>query len=479
MTSRAAPLAPAIAALMAVTVVLRSYVFFVTNEQAVWWDEAEYLLLGREIVGEGGTGVVQQWRPLGLPYILAGFFALGLGETAIRLGLVLASVGTVWLTLRIGERTVGPVAALVGAALFSACYLPLFYTGRILTEIPHLLVALLGVYTYFTPSPRLRWASIPLLACAALIRPPDIALLGLVFVHWVTFRSSSRDRRRLLQTALTIGVATALLAWALSDQLSEIWHAWSHMVPRKYWSERGERFLEHLMWIFDTLGILPTGLLIVGLASWVVRSERRSELEHGYLFLATWTVVVIVPFAVWVKLHDRYLILALPPIFLAIGHAASLLTNRVSQRNKRLHSVILAAIVAISAIPMVQHSNTMILARTRSFSTVRDVADWLSRESLANEGIVANSAPQLAYYSNRDVRAIPDSADEFVEEITKRNVRFLVLSKDEEAPEWVQRTPPHRVGLREVARFPVKPPKIVVFEVVTPKPRGRSTERTS
>lgn len=76
---------------------------------------------------------------------MAPFFALGLGEFGIRLVLTMTSLLSVYLVYRVGARVMNPWVGMIGAALFSCHYLNLFYTERIMCEIPYVTLALLAL----------------------------------------------------------------------------------------------------------------------------------------------------------------------------------------------------------------------------------------------------------------------------------------------------------------------------------------------
>lgn len=459
-----------VADLLLFSLLLRLYFFYVTREQAVWWDEAEYLLLGRQIAGFGNEGLTQDWRPIGLPLLLAGFFSIGLGESAIRLALVLTSLAAIWLTYRIGERIVGPTAAWVGAGLLSVCYLPLFYTFRILTETPHLTMSLLGVFLYLDGRVGRRWLGVGALVAATWIRFTDVVLLGLVAAHWSA--SAWLGRERAARRRLALGVAVALaaavaLAWVSRDELASLWRAWEHMVPGKYWSERWERFVEYPRWLLRVLGPVQAPLLVFGLAWWVEDARERWQRRRtigGAAFLLAWMAVAVLPFAIFVKLHDRYLMVALPPIFLAVGHGAVQIVQR--RVRESWAPLALVALVAAAALPMFLEANDLIHAKARTYAEVAEAGRWLRHNARPGERILANSPPQIAYYAARDAGGLPLSENALWRAATEEGVRHLVVSAAERQPAWLRADPgPRRVRLREVARFPRVEPSVVVYAV--------------
>src|SRR5258706_15311330 len=70
-------------ALIALAFVLRLYYFFLTKDQPLWWDEAEYMLKAKALVfGTPATGW-RATRPIFLPYLAAAFLKIGGGENPV------------------------------------------------------------------------------------------------------------------------------------------------------------------------------------------------------------------------------------------------------------------------------------------------------------------------------------------------------------------------------------------------------------
>src|SRR4051812_14353650 len=151
---------------------VRVYYLVLTRHQPVWWDESEYLVKAKALaLGTPDTG----WftgRPLLPSLLIAGAYAIGLGELAVRVGLALLSTATVYLTYRLGLRLAGRPAALVGAGLFSVFYLQLFYSTRVMTEIPHLALCLLATELFLSGERRKVLLSVPVIVVATLLRFP-------------------------------------------------------------------------------------------------------------------------------------------------------------------------------------------------------------------------------------------------------------------------------------------------------------------
>nr|MBI4156371.1 glycosyltransferase family 39 protein [Candidatus Woesearchaeota archaeon] len=102
-----------------IAVVIRLYFFILTRNQALWWDEAEYMLISKIWAGlipdVGWFG----GRPLLLPFIGFLFYKLKLnGEFAVRTIEFLLSILGVLLIYFIGKmfynKKIGIIAAFIG-----------------------------------------------------------------------------------------------------------------------------------------------------------------------------------------------------------------------------------------------------------------------------------------------------------------------------------------------------------------------------
>ena len=82
--------------------IIRILVYLKTQDQAIWWDAADYLATGKR--WGLGLDTIDIWyyrRGLLWPLIISIFFRVGLGEQSIRFFLVLLSTGIVFVTYQL------------------------------------------------------------------------------------------------------------------------------------------------------------------------------------------------------------------------------------------------------------------------------------------------------------------------------------------------------------------------------------------
>lgn len=121
---------------------------YLTINQAVWYDEAEYLSAAKGWAF-GIPFQLHYVRPPLLPFIWAVFYKLGAGELMFRIILLFFSLAGLWLTYLIGKMLFNKYVGLIAAMLMSFHYLNLFYTARLLSDIPSMTLFLFTIYFFW------------------------------------------------------------------------------------------------------------------------------------------------------------------------------------------------------------------------------------------------------------------------------------------------------------------------------------------
>src|SRR5258706_5051349 len=130
--------------LMIFAAALRLYYFFLTKDQTLWWHEAEYMLKAKSLaLGTPDTGYPNS-PPALLSLLAAGLFKLGLGEAVIRFLWVALSTASLFFTYRIGALLFNKRVGFYAAALASVFYIDLFYSMRLLVDVPQVFFVLLA-----------------------------------------------------------------------------------------------------------------------------------------------------------------------------------------------------------------------------------------------------------------------------------------------------------------------------------------------
>src|SRR3989344_1185155 len=124
------------------------------QQRAVWWDSAVYIGMGKYYWSAGQSGFSEPSRPPALPLLLGAFWNAGLDTILSGTILIIVfSLGTVFLTFKIGEKLFGANTGLLAAFLLGFSFTFLSFSHRILTEIPSSFFLLLGALLLLKQKP--------------------------------------------------------------------------------------------------------------------------------------------------------------------------------------------------------------------------------------------------------------------------------------------------------------------------------------
>src|SRR3989344_754983 len=170
------PLNIVLVLILVFSLTIRLYYFILTKTQPLWWDEAEYLLKAKSLAfGTPDTGWAAAIRPLLFPILAAFIFKIGLTEISLRFLWAVLSTINIWLLYLIGKTMFNKKVGLIAAFLLSVFYLDLFYTTRMLVDMPQIFFILLGTlffvkYYFSNGSKNLILFVLPILFLGALMR---------------------------------------------------------------------------------------------------------------------------------------------------------------------------------------------------------------------------------------------------------------------------------------------------------------------
>ena len=116
----------------------------------VWYDEGDYLTYAKEL-GKG-LDLHNNWnprRPFLLPVLWAGFYFLGANEFVIRITLLVFSLAGIYFTYLLGKEMYNKKTGLLASFFMSIFWLHLFFTGRLLTDVPSTTLMIAGFYFFW------------------------------------------------------------------------------------------------------------------------------------------------------------------------------------------------------------------------------------------------------------------------------------------------------------------------------------------
>ena len=433
-------------------VVIRLYYFWITKGQPLWWDEAVYGSLAKNILYHTWDGttdfIVKETviRPPLFYLIWSLLISIGIGEAGTRFLLeFLPSIIAVFFVYLSTKELFGKKTALYSTAIFSVLWIHLFYTGRLLTSVPSLPFVFASLF-FFVKSmknqfiPRNFLVSILLLSIATLIRYPN----GLFFGAYALFILITLKVKLLKKPSFWIsglaGMAPILIFFLVNLAL------FSNPFPAFI----GNSYVKPVSGSFDfsVLNLIPTYLqtpffvlFLLGLAITAMeiflgydQINKNQKVKSNILILLM--MVVFLSYFIFIirGAEDRWLFpVSLPMVALA-GIGLNSLHKFIHKYHKTFAIIVVIGVLLFGAYGQITFADSIIKDRKQSFLQMRQGFEWIDENTPEGSLILGQSiAPYVAYYSQRpytDITQDPLS-------ITNSDANYMVVHGFRPHPDYL------------------------------------------
>ena len=422
---------------------------YLTINSAVWYDEAEYLSAAKD----WAFGIPYDFnfvRPALLPFIWTIFYKLGAGEFFLRIILLLFSLASLILTYLIGKILFNKYVGLIALTITSFHYLNLFYTARLLTDIPSFTLLLFTVYFFLE----------------VYINKKDnyIYLMGLTFVLSILMRFPAGTLGGVLLLYLLLTEGFKFLKnkklWAsigIFFIIFMLYSIWYYINYNKIPIFEASAFYTPAILLKQSLGFMPTTLmspgyifiilLLIGLGTILFNIilgydllKKDKELKKQ-LFVFLWVLVIFSYFAFYAGLvEDRYFFYIYSALFIIIGWVLLKLNDFLKKYHKFLGIIVIILILCTTGYQQLIYADNLIKIKADSYIQFKYAGEYIKQNSNSKDKVIAAGIPQLTYYSEREIIYWPDR-DKFKELIKDKSIKYLVLSALESTPEWTYKWP--------------------------------------
>lgn len=447
-------------ALLLFALAIRIHYFMLTMDQPLWWDEAEYMLKAKNIaLGTPDTGWAGAIRPILFSFIAAGSFLLGLGETPLRFALVLLSCAEIGLLFFMGKELFNVRVGAIAAFLMSIFYLDLFYTTRLLVDVPQITFIMLAAflfvrYSFTKGSKQYAWFILPIIFIGTQMRF-TVGLFALIlFVFLLATQGLALFKKKEWYVSLIIAFITfvpyLIYAWiTFGNPLYSIGQGLSSAN-----SERGvgvtafDIFMQYIHYFPSYTPLLFFILFIIGAAAVLfnvgIGLDRLRS--HGptqkYFFLLVWIVIPLMYFGFFVNhFEDRYLFMAFPPIFIVTALVLDWCYERGKKYSKIITIILILALLAYGGWKSLDRADDLIKSRITSYEGLRQAGLWVRENASPGEAVISAGMPQLTYYSEHPVYSYPLNESEMSSFRREKNATYMILSMWERSPEWTYEWP--------------------------------------
>ncbi len=440
-----------IVSLIILSFILYLYYFLTTKNQALWWDEAEYMLKAKSIATNTPDTGFWEGRPILFSVILAGLLKIGFSEVSIKFLIILTAVLTIGLVYVFGKKLFNAQIGLIAAGLYAGFYLSIFYSMRIMVDVPHLAIGLAGIICFLSGKKNLVWLSLPLISLATLIRFPSFlfAIVLALYIFATEGIACLKKKDYWISAALGILIALPYLIWSkikFGSALHAINVAGSGATEGITFSSAFSILKQYLLTFPGYLGVILSVIFAVQFISIFLKTtigldlivKRKSPELNKNLLLILLVIVPLFYFSFRVSHYeDRYLLSAFPAIFCCIALGISAIHKMLLKKlTGRIALTIIILIILIGVFQLLRHSNEITILSKDSYRTIKESGIWLKEHSKEKDIIITKSVPQTTYYSERRAYSFSNNEDEFKGNISEINPQYIVISVFEKYPPW-------------------------------------------
>lgn len=402
--------------------------YYYNMNTGVWWDEAEYLTRAKELGGVSHVGqdVWSARRPFLLVLIWAGLYRLGASEIYLRIVELLFSIATLFAVYYLTKEMYNEKAALITTLATSVLGLHLFFTARLMTEIPSMCMALFAYYFFFKyyvneKDKSKLWVSFLFMGLAMFIRASiTLAILPMLLIILLKEGKSIFKNKTIIK-AILVSVA---VVFPYIIYLMFRYKTLNIFLALQKLTGIGEGrftnpFAAGFTRITDYLTIIPSELkltyfilMIIGCYIFIdffigidLLYKNKDKKFFREIFTISWVLLFLLFFGFLVANPDptayaepRYLLPILPALLMLSANGLLYLEGLIKKIDKRIAILILLVILAFGTYTQLIYANQMIVSKKDSFSQIKPMGEFLKGKT-THTILVNSNQMELMYYS--------------------------------------------------------------------------------
>ncbi len=457
--------------ILVLAILYRSYYFYITIDQPLWWDEAVYMASAKGFAGIMDYQL-EAIRTPGFPLLMSLFYLIGItSEPILRFfGLLLPSLALIFLAYyMLKEMYLDKRIALISAAIITTLFDIVFYSNRFQTETFALIFQFLAIivlfkcylkkeqWSFIKPKHSLLWiAAFSLLSIV--FRSGNAPFVGGILLFLPVFSRRRLTDKKVLTSLAALLALGAIGSFFLREKLLGLAGSYFQLsnpigwiVPKilydSYYS-----FIPGMPTLFFYAFII--GLFIV-LIDIFLNKNRLISLEDNsedlalksdiFNLLLIFSIFFVFMFLLRIQAYEnRWLFSILPALFAftAKGFTTTFDYLAIFLKNKKVAMALMILVLAIGSYSQIVHVDAVVKAKITSYQEVKDSGFWIKENSDPSDAIVSASVPQHSYYSERKVYNFGFNGQKnetlFDQKIQEIKPKYVIVSAFEPSftPEW-------------------------------------------
>ena len=409
-------------AVLVFAVAIRLYYFFLVGNQPLWWDEAVYGSLAKNLITHqwNGTDLITgetHIRPIIFSIMWASLLLLKIPESGVRFILVLIpSILSVFFVYLIGKEVFNKRVGIISSFIFSVMWIHLFYSLRLLTHITADVFAFASVYFFIKSvkselNLKLFSISLFLISISTLIRYPNGLFLSAYLIILILNKKLYLNKVKFWYAGI-IGLLPLLIFFAVNLVL--FGNIFPALLGGDYLGvSDGEKvnypinfgllnfipiLLQKTFFIFFIFGVLIILFELVLGYNFILKN--KTFLNYILLLL-----IFAVTFSFYIfylrYVDDRYL----TPLFFIMASFSSFGIDKIQEFIKKYNKIIpvifVLAVLLVGAYYQVIYADNLIKQKASSFLQIRQGFEWI-RDNTPKDSLIMGDGPYVIYYSERN-----------------------------------------------------------------------------
>lgn len=467
-----------------IALIIRILVYLKTNDQAIWWDAADYLASAKRW-GLGMDTIDLWYRRRGFlwPLISSLFFRIGLGELSIRVLLVSMSTGIIFVTYFLISEIFNKRLALLTSIGVTFSWVFLFFTGRPLTNLPatfFLLLAFLffwkaymnnkgtkyfilfGIFYALACLTRMQYLMFAIIFLLMAIVKEKFAFIKnkklwysilvflIVFIPQLLMYNAFFGNPILDIATYYLGIEglsqSGEIGGVVTSTFSNYFVYFTNLPYILDGDQRGYSTLFILTPIY-ILFVIGFFLFFIDLFLGFDKIFENKELQKKFFMFIMIIIGLLSLGYIAPHLEQRYAMPLIPFLFFIAIYPLYLLASFIRKKynfNTRTLIIISSVILIIALVPNYQSGFNLIESKKASYIEIKQAGEWIKANSNPEDIIVGGSLPQLTYYSERTVypfhlayrRDLPrfneSDFDKFI--LENRPIYFMISGYEKDMP---------------------------------------------
>jgi len=493
-------------AIIVVAFIIRMYYFFQTLDQAVWWDEGEYMLRVKHLVLNTPQSGFFQGRELFTPYFWALIYYLFNSETAIRFVQVIISTLTVGVTYFLGKEVYDKKIGLLASAFMGFLWLHIFFTERLLTYLyaPLFYTLALGLFwvgynkNYENKERYLLWFFITIMIGVGIYYSIAFAAITVVLYLLFSERLSFLKNKKLwkyflisLPLLLLSFVPSYIVQGSIIPRLSQVGTIEATQTGAgiagllTYIKMMPIILLSVYLWIAIISLYLLVKLILFFDIEIIKAKEMNESRKDLFMFLGA-----LVPFAAytWLSMtaggdagasYDAWILPVFPVLFCFMSKAVFEITDWISGmlngNMKKVFMILIGIILIWGFYGQIQFADSTIKTKEPSYYNLKPAGEWIKENTAKEDKIYSAAIPELTYYSEREIVGHDDPVTNgtqsgFLKMLKENKVKYFVLTSWERSPDWIYSLPDeNKLNLTVVQVYfldkEMKNPDVIIYRI--------------